>query len=160
MFPGRGSGGEGLLRVGKADIDERNSAAVPPMLAAASWSVHSQIHIFFCVGKNAVQLFTRAESECCFKCQKSWSARYLLQHLCRMKWPWLFCHENLTKLTHPIQWTVSSVRKRWRENLLFFSESVCTSWSKKDRSGQSSGSCSCQTEGTNLSISNAPVGIA
>lgn len=137
--------------------DEKSSTAASPVLAAGSWSMQSQIQA---LARDAVQLSTLAESECCFTCQKSCTARRFPQHLCRMKWPWLFCHADLTQLTHPLQWTVSSGRKSWREKFVFFSKPVCIYWSKRARLGHSSGWCSCQTEGTNLSISNIPVGTA
>ena len=137
----------------------RNSAVVSPILAAVSWSMQSQIQT---LAKNAAQLLTVAESECCFKCHKSCTASHCLQHLCRGKWPWLFCHEDLTKLANPLPWPVYSGRKCWREEFLFFSKtgSVSTYWSKKARLGHRSGYCSWQTEGTNLTISNIPLGSA
>lgn len=143
------------VRGGKADFRRwRNSAAVPPMLACCFMQRQIQA-----LAKNAVQQSTWAEPECCFKCQKSHTARLFVQHLCRMKWPWLLCHEDLTKLTHPLQWTVSSEGKWWREKFVFFNKSVCISWSKKAGLGQL-WFMSMTNKGTNLSLSNILVGMA
>lgn len=72
-----------------------------PVLAAAPCSVHNQAQA---LAKNAAQVATWAGSECCFKWQKSCTARHFLQHLCRdgMTLTLLSWRPNKINLSSPV----------------------------------------------------------